>query len=113
MNRSHSDWEDAFRRELEITLFNADSDHRGTSEGLEVEAVRLEGSFPETEVVILFRDKERPKCTFGFRWGSLWEWVAKDPQTPETLAHIVWANFEEATLDLPECHDDEALTWIE
>lgn len=33
-----------------------------------IDEVRVEGRYPDAEIVVLFRDRERPECRFGYRW---------------------------------------------
>lgn len=86
-----------------------------------VEQILLEGQYPNTEIVYLFRHSSRPKCLFGFRWGTFWDWVEGEdyvrkhgPETPASLATIVSVNFEEAAeLHLPERCSEGEITWIQ
>lgn len=81
-----------------------------------VEDVRLDDSGAEDELVVLLRDKSRPRCLFGWRW-SLAGWdsdpiATEDPYFP---AMIAWANLEEHLVGGPglpwEC-DPEGINWF-
>lgn len=109
---AHEDWERQFRHELELCLFGGDADHQGSGDYVTVEAIELSGSYPDTEVAIVFRTKDRPRCLYGFRWGSIWDWLTEHgPETPISLAHLVWANWEESLLVLPEECDPQSTNW--
>lgn len=110
-------WEQRLRDELERCVFNSDAEHQGTGLHLIPEAVRLEGSYPDTEVVILFRERRRPECLLGYRWRKFWDWVEGEeyvskhgPETPESMAIVIWANWEEA--EVPETCVPGEITWI-
>jgi hypothetical protein len=44
------------------------------NEGVWVEEVRLEGSYPDTTGVIILRDDRQPACRFAWSFGQLWDW---------------------------------------
>ncbi|MDQ3982694.1 MAG: hypothetical protein M3271_08450 [Actinomycetota bacterium] len=47
------------------------------------------------DLVIMFRDRSRPRCTFGFRWSDLVKEQESGLQ-PQSLVNICLANLEEA-----------------
>jgi len=44
------------------------------NDGVWVEEVRLEGSYPDTTGVIILRDDRQPGCRFAWRLGQIWDW---------------------------------------
>jgi hypothetical protein len=46
------------------------------NDGVWVEEVRLEGSYPDTTGVIILRDDRQPGCRFAWGLGELWDWRA-------------------------------------
>jgi hypothetical protein len=92
-------YEQAFLAELEKCLRGSGEQHHATRPDLVIEAT-LVGRHPQTEVVFVFSERQHPAVRYAFRWGRLWEWA--DEEDPEFLAHVAWANFEEAVLDFPE-----------
>jgi len=77
------------------------------------EDVRLEGSFPRTEIVILFRTHYRPQLLFGRReriWSDDGEYVTDG-------ATVIWVNLEESiifepSLPLDVQPDETGTIWI-
>ncbi|HYJ68722.1 MAG TPA: hypothetical protein VEX15_13810 [Nocardioidaceae bacterium] len=63
----------------------------------EVSDVRLEGEHPDTDLIVLFTDKSRPGCQFGFRMPlsatSLYEDGSIDD--PESAVGVAMANLDE------------------
>lgn len=114
-----AEWEEQLRQELNATL--ASPYNSKLRPGLKVNEIRLVGSYPDTEVVFLFRDKRRPECRFGFCWGTFWDWVEGEEysrkhgaETPRSLETIIWTNFDEARdLHLPKQCLSTTITWIE
>ena len=91
--------EQAFLVELEKCLTGSDEQHYATRADLIIEA-KLDGCHPQTEVVFVFSERQHPNVRYEYRWGLLWQ--SGDDEDPEFLAHVAWANFEEAVLDFPE-----------
>ncbi len=81
-----------------------------------VEDVGLEGSYPDTAVVVIVRDDTRPDCRFGFR-EPLWDQGTPDPHwpTPEELAWRIMLGLEEMIQPLgwglPDECDPQGITW--
>jgi hypothetical protein len=79
---------------------------------IRVEDVRIDTFKGERDVVILFRDLDRPECLFGFAWGLMG--VLEDDEYFD--ATICWANFDEtlyaADLGLPEECSPEGINWV-
>ncbi len=77
-----------------------------------VEDIRIDTFEVGRQVVILFRDLDRPECLFGFAWGPL-EVLA---DTAEIDATICWANFDEtlyaSDLGLPKECSPEGINWV-
>ena len=46
------------------------------NDGVWVEEVRLEGSYPETTGLIILRDDRQPDCLLAWRLGEVWDWRA-------------------------------------
>jgi hypothetical protein len=44
------------------------------NDGVWVEEIRLEGSYPDTTGVIILRDDRQPGCRFAWSFGHLWDW---------------------------------------
>jgi hypothetical protein len=44
------------------------------NDGVWVEEIRLEGSYPDTTGVIILRDDRQPGCHFAWSFGQLWDW---------------------------------------
>ncbi len=97
-----------------------------SGKGILVEDVHLEQGEPEGEdIVILFREVQRPHCLFGFRM------VAREPVEPEQqwkeeedpegrapIGHgtVIYGNLMEhiqaADMGLPDECDPDGITWI-
>jgi hypothetical protein len=92
-------------------------------EQIRIEDVRLEPRNAEgDELVILFRDVQRPHCLFGFRTDpSPPQVLTADgslvlDEDPEGLAEILYVNLKEsveaADMGLPKECIDNGVTWI-
>jgi hypothetical protein len=46
------------------------------NDGVWVEEVRMEGSYPDTTGAIILRDDRQPGCRFAWSLGELWDWRA-------------------------------------
>ena len=90
-----------------------------------VDEVSLDTSEPEHDIVILFRDLDRPECKFGFRMKALEALDVLDQASSpffslmdaaEIHAGVVWANFEEEIYaigyGLPKTCASAEITWI-
>src|SRR4029450_5133359 len=68
----------AFERRLKEQLEQRLAGRRGfqdhENDGLWVEEIRLEGSFPDPTGVIILRDDRRPGCHFVWSFSQLWDW---------------------------------------
>jgi hypothetical protein len=92
----------------------------GTASRVLGEEVLLDASSPEaSEVVILYRDLQRPACRFGWRMDAV-EWTSpdRDPllvSDPDIWTTIMWANFREHIIGsprgLPKSCLPERITW--
>lgn len=118
-HRSNSHrWENELLQELDLT--RTGPNFARIRPNLRLEDVVLEGSYPDTSVVFMFYDARKPGCLFAFRWETFWEWVEgvdyvskHGPETPASLATVMWANFDEARdLHLPEVCDPDKVNWI-
>ena len=90
-----------------------------------VEDVYLEQREQEEDIVVLFREAERPHCLFGFRTLARepveperqWK-EEEDPQERIPIGHgtVIYGNFMEqlqaADMGLPEECDPQGITWI-
>lgn len=84
-----------------------------TSRFLVVDAVRLEGEFPSTDIVILARQKRNIDRTIGFRWGNIWPWLESyGPDSAGFVGLVAWSNFEEALLEVPDDCGNGDVYWI-
>ena len=91
--------------------------HDNKSRGeVTVEDVGLDGSYPDTAVVVIVRDQSRPHCRFGFRI-PLWAEGTPNPHwhTPEELAWRTMLGLEEMIQPigwgLPDECDPQGITW--
>lgn len=122
------EFERQFRTELERTLSGQwqQIDHR-TGEviaswsvlghGRALQSVLMQGEYPDTKVVILFRDERNPRCLFGLRlpvWhgdGESWD------MGPDGAASLLQFDVFEETpgVTVPdECDPDEnGVTWVD
>lgn len=112
-------WDRRLKRQLERNLA---AGLFGESETT-LERVSLEGSYPDTEVVIFVRDSRRPGRLFGFRWGNVKPYVeGTGPESwaddPESLTTIIESNLAETLysrtsrgLDKERC-DAAGITWV-
>ena len=90
----------------------------GTGAWVLIEEVRLFASGEAAgEIVVFYRDLERPGCLFGWRMEAV-EPVAQDgspPSDPESWTTVVGANFAEHVIGtprgLPEGCSPEGVTW--
>ena len=83
--------------------------------GLRMQDLRLEGTYPKTELVLIFSHDERPGCIFGYRmpvWSSDPE-ERKDPYFP-SMGFIInlREEIEAPDLGLPADCSSETVTWI-
>lgn len=101
----------------------------GGSARITVEDVRLDISRPKHLVIILFRDKTRPGCLFGYRSPAIEveiepsaDHIVLDSQGgywgPEEWASVITVtHFEEqvwsTTLGLPQDCDPGDITWVD
>jgi hypothetical protein len=75
------------------------------NDGVWVEEVRLEGSYPDTTGLIILRDDRQPGCRFAWSLGDLWDWRAFElAGTADPDDHAWWIE-----LDLDE--DVEAVNY--
>jgi hypothetical protein len=69
---------DAFERRLKEQLEQRLAGRRRfqahDNDGVWVEEIRLEGSYPDTTGVIILRDDRQPGCRFAWSFGDLWDW---------------------------------------
>ena len=90
-----------------------------------VDEIYLDTSQPEHDVVILFRDLDRPQCKFGFGAAAVEApYVLDEASSPylsftdaaECHAGVLWANFEEEIYavgcGLPKSCASDGITWI-
>jgi hypothetical protein len=93
---------------------------RRTSGAVTTDEVRLDGSYPATELVVVLRDSARPDCRFGLRariWtddgrprGELHQFAS-----PAEFAMILNTHLEEEVMAYPGLPDEcepGAVTWI-
>ena len=97
-----------------------------SGKGIIVEDIHLEkGESEGDDIVILFREAERPHCLFGFRMfarepvapGQQWK-EKEDPEGRAPIGHgtVIYGNLMEqlqaADMGLPKDCDPDGITWI-
>lgn len=94
--------------------------------GITVVDVRVEGTQPLIDLVVLFRAEARPRCLFGYRWTDIWTRAATDqeqesePEPDEqaivSFVRLFLINLEEQIeaddLGLPADCEPDGITWI-
>ncbi len=60
-------FEDRIQRRLEEELVGPEHT-RLLPPTITVDEVRVEGRYPDAEILVFFRDRRWPECRFGFRW---------------------------------------------
>lgn len=60
------------------------------NDGVWVEEVRLEGSYPDTVGVIVLRDDRQPGCRFAWSLGQLWDWRDFEQAGAKPEDHAWW-----------------------
>lgn len=116
---TREEWEARAKDALEAQVRN---DWFTNEYHVEVKEVRLQGSYPHTQVAFIFLQASRDDCLFGFNWGPFWEdlesyararhlsWDEVDPATG--FFNVVYANFAEALGDTPTECEPGAITWL-
>jgi tetratricopeptide (TPR) repeat protein len=85
--------------------------------GVVYEQVRLQGSFPETQVAVIFRCPGREGCRYGWR-SALWDTAASrarsEPVQREFLEYLDVYLQEDIGTALPQAcdADEEGITWL-
>lgn len=84
--------------------------------GVSLESISLEGAFPATQLVIIFRHRSRPACRFGMKF-ELWEGISPDSEVdPDIIVTPAIAGVQEeieaADLGLPEDCSPATVTWL-
>lgn len=59
-----------------------------------IESIRVDGTGPQAQVVILFRHARRPGDRLGFRFTA-WD-ESETEQDPGRWVPVIWANLDEA-----------------
>jgi hypothetical protein len=67
-------FERRLKEQLERKLGGRGRFHAHHNDGVWVEEVRLEGSYPDTTGVIILCDDRQPGCRFAWALGELWDW---------------------------------------
>ena len=112
-------WEQRLKAWIERTYVGREPGWRDNKSGgkISIEDVELDGSHPDTAVVVIVRDDSRPHCRFGFR-TPLWDQGTPDPHwdTPEELGGMIMLWVEERILPigcgLPDECDPQGITWV-
>lgn len=60
------------------------------NDGVWVEEIRLEGSYPDTTGVIMLRDDRQPGCRFAWGLGELWDWRVFEDAGADPDDHAWW-----------------------
>lgn len=96
------------------------SDHpiSGEQQDIEFSAIRLDGDGGNKRLVVLFANRNRPQCTYGYRYRIYNDGDALIPAsdfdvntTVGMLADEIIEHVEAADLGLPLC-DGEEIVWI-
>jgi hypothetical protein len=69
-------FERRLKERLERRLAGRRSFQAHDNDGVWVEEVRMEGSYPDTTGAIILRDDRQPGCRFAWSLGELWDWRA-------------------------------------
>jgi hypothetical protein len=64
------------------------------NDGVWVEEVLLEGSYPDTTGLIILRDDRQPGCRFAWRLGELWDWRTFQDAGADPDDHAGWIELE-------------------
>jgi hypothetical protein len=96
-------------------------------EGIRIERVSLDGDYPDSRLVVLFRavasesapiEAAKANCRFGIRW-PIWPAEYDDPETEASFHEIYFKEFlgtePKAYLKLrgPRACDPDAINWLE
>lgn len=110
---SIDDWARTVVAELRTRTPDLGTHNTAVAPGLVLESVELDGSLPTASIVLVFRDLTRsPRVRYGYRWSSLPSWFETDWDAPAAHARLIWANLEEATLELPDHPGSDEVVWI-
>jgi len=60
------------------------------NDGVWVEEIRLEGSYPDTTGVIILCDDRQPGCRFAWSFGQLWDWRDFEQAGAKPEDHAWW-----------------------
>jgi hypothetical protein len=60
------------------------------NDGVWVEEIRLEGSYPDTTGVIILRDDRQPGCRLAWSFGQLWDWRDFELTGAKPEDHVWW-----------------------
>jgi len=60
------------------------------NDGVRVEEIRLEGSYPDTTGVIILCDDRQPGCRFAWSFGQLWDWRDFEQAGAKPEDHAWW-----------------------
>ena len=84
-------FERRLKEQLERKLGGRGRFRAHNNDGVWVEEVRLEGSYPDTTGVIILRDDQQPGCRFAWRLGQLWDWREfEDVRGADPDDHASW-----------------------
>lgn len=111
-------WERRMKDEFEALLTDPNT---SLPPGFTLEALNVEGSFPDITVTILVRDLARPECLFGYKYGAFWDEVESEAASreermaadPASGPAYLWVSLREALLDIPQTCESGGITWIE
>lgn len=89
---------------------------------VEIEEIRLDDSGPESEAVVLMRDRTRPECLFGWKapaWAGMSGQIGPNvslKDAAEMDATVAWANLDEDVLAIgygfPKDCSPTGITWF-
>ena len=107
------DWVLAVLAELRKRLSDAGANPIELASGIALESVELDETLPTASIVVVFRDLTRSlRGRYAYRWTDLPSWFKSDWDAPEAHAHLIWANLEEATLEIPDHPGSDEIVWI-
>ena len=67
-------FERRLKEQLEARLGGRGRFRAHENDGVWVEEIRLDGSYPQTTGAIILRDDRQPGCRFAWSLGQLWDW---------------------------------------
>lgn len=93
-------FEERLQRRLQEDLEDLLGDSRAQPlpQNVTVDEIRVEGRYPDAEIVILFRDRKWSECRFGYRWRFADEEDAWLGDSDYFIPMLTWAYLTELIL---------------